>query len=175
MKKVAVGSRNPIKIAAVKNAFIQLFPEDSWEFEGVDVSSGVSHQPLTEKQTITGAHNRAVKALTQLDADFGVGLEGGMQEISGKWFDCGWIVVRDRNGIEGIASSVRMLVPKKFMQHIHRGKELGHVTDLLFDTKNSKHDIGYFGLMTRGVLTREKEYTDAVIAAMTRFLHPTLF
>jgi len=175
MKKVAVGSLNPVKIASVKNAFTTAFPQESWEFVGIDVSSGVSHQPLSEIETITGARNRAHKALQDIQADFGVGLEGGMNQIDGKWFDCGWIVVVDASGIEGMASSVRMSVPEKFIKIIRNGKELGHATDELFDTENSKQDIGYFGLMTNGHLTREKEYTDAVIAALTKFLHPHLF
>lgn len=175
MKKVAVGSQNPVKIASVKNAFTAAFPEETWEIVGTDVSSGVSHQPLSEIETITGARNRAREALEAAQADFGVGLEGGMNQIEGKWFDCGWIVVVDKNGNEGMASSVRMSVPQKFIDIIESGKELGHATDMLFDTENSKQDIGYFGLMTNGHLTREKEYTDAVIAALAKFLHPHLF
>ncbi len=175
MKKVAVGSLNPVKIAAVRNAFTAVFPEETWEITGIAIDSGVSHQPLSEHETITGARNRAQKALNELGADFGVGLEGGMQEIDGDWFDCGWIAVIDTRGLQGLSSSVRMEVPQKFITHIQQGTELGHVTDLLFDTQNSKQDIGYFGLMTQGVLTREKEYTDAVVAALTRFIHPHLF
>ena len=58
--KVLVGSNNPIKIDAVKEAF-------SLHFENIDiivrpVESNVSHQPLNN-ETYIGARNRARKLL----------------------------------------------------------------------------------------------------------------
>lgn len=173
--KVAVGSKNPVKIAAVREAFQKLFPDNEWEIIGVEVDSGVPDQPMSDEESIAGARNRALKSLKEEGADYGVGLEGGLEEINGYWFDNGWIVVIDRKGIEGIGSTVKMPTPKRLMDLIHKGIELGIANDMVFKTKNSKHSEGHFGLMTKNAITRTSGYRDGVIAALTRFLHPELF
>lgn len=173
--RVAVGSKNPVKVHAVKLAFESVFPEENWEVEGVDVKSGVSSQPMSDDESIRGAKNRAQKALKKLKADYGVGLEGGLHKINDKWFDCGWIVVIDDKGNEGIGSSVRIETPKKMMELILQGKELGVVCDIIFGTENSKQSNGHFGLMTKNVVTRTEGYKDAVAMALSRFVHPHLF
>jgi len=93
--KVAVGSHNPIKIEAVRLAFETLWPEKDWSVSAVKVSSGVSNQPMSDKEAIKGARNRAQEAIEKEKAYYGVGLEGGLQRIGEHYFDCGWIVVRD--------------------------------------------------------------------------------
>lgn len=173
--KVAVGSKNPVKIESVKQAFEIIFPDKKWEVFGADVKSGVSNQPMSDEESIRGARNRAKKALKELNADFGVGLEGGMQKIKGKWYECGWMAIVDKKGNEGIGSSVRMQVPEKMMHFIRKGMELGDVNDIVFKKKNTKHGDGHFGLMTKNAITRTIGYRDGVIAALTRFIHPNLF
>ena len=141
--KIAVGSKNPVKIACVKEAFEKVFPDIAWEVEGVDVASGVPDQPMSDVESITGARNRAQGARDALGADYGVGLEGGLQEIENNWFDSGWIVIVDAAGNEGMGSTIRMLTPEKMMEMIKGGMELGHVNDKLFGVENSKHGDGH--------------------------------
>jgi len=50
--KVAVGSKNPVKIACVKEAFEKAFPDIAWEVEGVEVASGVADQPMSDIESI---------------------------------------------------------------------------------------------------------------------------
>jgi len=173
--KVTVGSKNPVKISAVKQAFLTVFPDETWEVVGIDVKSGVSDQPMSDKESIKGATNRANRALRQAKSDFGVGLEGGLQKIGKYWFDCGWIVIVKKNGEIGIGSTIKMITPERLMKLIHEGTELGAANDIVFGKKNSKHAEGHFGLMTNNALTRTRGYTDGVIAALSRFLHPHLF
>lgn len=172
---VAVGSTNPVKIQAAKDAFKTLWPKKKWEVEGIKVPSGVSDQPMSDAESIKGATNRAKKALKALKADFGVGLEGGLQKIGKNWFDCGWAVVVDKKGVAGIASTVRIETPTKLMRLIKQGKELGEANDLYFKKENSKQGQGHFGLMTNGAITRAQGYRDGLIMALTRFLHPELW
>ena len=96
--RVAIGSDNPAKSNAVKQAFNKMMRGGTWEFRGVKVSSGVSDQPRGHEETILGARNRANAARERLDADFGVGLEGGLEELNYRVFDIGWICVVDRAG-----------------------------------------------------------------------------
>ena len=173
--KIAVGSKNPAKIKAVQFAFEQVFPNAEIHVEGVSVGSDVPDQPMHVEETLTGARNRATKAIAALQADYGIGLEGGLEEIKGHWFTSGWIVIVDKDGREGIGSSIRMELPERVMQYIRQGVELGKATDALFHTVNAKHSQGYFGLMKDDAVTRDKAYSDAVLSALSRFIHPEVF
>lgn len=173
--KIAVGSQNIVKINACKTAFNKVWPNIDWIVEGIEVDSEVSKQPMTDEESIRGAINRAKKAIKLLKADFGVGLEGGMQQIGNYWFDCGWIAIVDKNSKIGLGSSLKILVPEKMMTLIRQGKELGDVIDIFFKGKNLKQKNGHFGCMTNNAVTRTSGYVDGIISSLVRFIHPELF
>lgn len=173
--KIAVGSTNPVKIKATEQAFTKVWPIKKLQVVGVEVSSGVSHQPMSDEEAIKGATTRAKRALQMEKADFGVGLEGGLHQFQGNWFDTGWIVIFGKNGKKGIGSTIRMLNSPKIIKMVKKRIELGHVDDIVFKTKNSKHGDGHFGLMTKNALTRTSAYRDGVISALVRFINPQLF
>lgn len=173
--KVAVGSTNPIKIKAVKLAFKKVWPKEKWHVVGIKVKTSVPDQPMSDQEAIKGAKARARKAMVALQADFAVGLEGGLQQIGQDWFDCGWAVVMDKNGKVGIGSSVRCHAPDSMMKLVKKGMELGLVNDKIFARVNSKKAEGHFGLMTNNAITRTQGYKDGVIMALSRFIHPELF
>ncbi len=173
--KISVGSNNPVKRQAALEAFEKVFPEEVWEIEGVEVDSEVGKQPMSDEEGIRGARKRAQKALEKLGGDYGVGLEGCLQQIGEDWFESGWCVVINKEGLEGIGSSFRVIAPKKMMGMIKEGKELGEVDDILFKKTNSKQEWGHFGLMTNGKVTRTQGYREGVISSLSRFLHPELF
>lgn len=176
MKYVAVGSENPVKIEAVRQAFTKVWPLEEWLITGSQTESGIKSQPMSTKETILGARNRAQAALALApEIEYGVGLEGGLEQIGTKWFDCGWIIIVDREGREGIASTARIPTPDSIMKFIIEGKELGEVIDIVFNRTNAKQAEGHFGLMTNNAVTRTTGYTDAVCLALSRFLHPDLF
>jgi inosine/xanthosine triphosphatase len=175
MKQVTVGSINPVKIEAVRLGFFRIFPQEKWKVTGCQVDSLVKSQPLSDLEAILGARNRAKAALIKNKADYGVGVEGGLQQVGKNWFSSGWVVVIDRDGVEGIGSTARIITPPKMMDQILIGKELGEVVDHYFQTKNAKQAEGHFGLMTKGAITRTSGYRDGVIMALTRFIHPRLF
>ena len=171
---VAVGSKNPVKVEGTRSAFAAIWPSKKWEVRGVAVSSSVPAQPMSDAESIRGAGNRARRSREAPDADFGVGLEGGIQKVGEHHFTCGWAVVVDREGHEGIGSSIRMIVPEKMMRLIREGRELGEVCDVFFNGENTKQHQGHFGLMTNNAITRPVAYRDAVISALASFLHPHL-
>jgi len=173
--RIAVGSLNPAKIEAVREAFADMWPRETWIVESVAVPSGVSDQPMSDEESVRGARNRAENALRALEADFAVGLEGGIQRIDGQYYDCGWAVVIDKEGFEGVGSSVRMRVPEAIMERIGQGEELGSAIDRIFGTDNAKEKEGHFGLMTNNRITRAEGYKDGVLSALGCFLHKELF
>ncbi len=173
--KIVVGSKNPGKIQAVKEAFTKAFPREKIEVISVDIESGVSKQPMSDEESIKGARTRAIKVKKLYNPDFSVGLEGGIAKIEDKWFDCGWMVILAKDGREGIGSTIRMQLPEKIVKLIKEGKELGDANDIIFGTVNSKHNQGHFGLMTNNTITRISGYRDGVISALSRFLKPKIF
>lgn len=173
--KVAVGSLNPTKVTAVKIAFEKAFPRESCEVIGVSVPSGVSDQPMSDRETLRGGTNRAKRALKKFNADFGVGIEGGLQKIGKEWYTSGWAVIVSRDGVVGTGSSIRMSIPPKLLELILNGTELGHANDIVFKQTNSKHASGHFGIMTNDNVTRTNAYRDGVFSALGRFLHPEVF
>lgn len=167
MKTVIVGSHNPVKITAVELAFAAVWPDEQWQVHGVSVPSGVADQPMSDDESIRGAINRAMRALAEeAAADYGVGLEGGLQQHGETWYDCGWIAVVDRRGRQGIGATIKMAVPSDMMKLIRAGKELGDVCDSMFGISNAKQKDGFFGLMSGNAVTRTSAYRDGVIAAL---------
>ena len=76
---ILVGSLNPFKINAVKNAFANIFANNQIICEGMHAPSGVSEQPMTASETRLGAINRALFCKNASNnADFYVALEGGV-------------------------------------------------------------------------------------------------
>jgi inosine/xanthosine triphosphatase len=167
IKVVNIGSLNPVKFKSVKNAFSIVWPLLQFSFQSKKILSNVSSQPLSDEETIKGATHRAIESLK--DADFGVGLEGGVHQIGNQWFSFGWSVIVSRSGETGIGSSPRILLPTSITYLIKKGFELAEINDKLFDQKNSGKDQGNFGLMTNGVITRQSAYQEACILALTRF------
>ena len=84
-KLILVGSSNPTKINAVKQAFHLVYPKIKFKVIGKSVSSNVSDQPMGEKETFLGANNR-VLGLLKDEANYYVGIEGGCCFIDKKLY-----------------------------------------------------------------------------------------
>jgi len=83
--RIIVGSQNRAKLKAVSVAFARFFPEVSFEVQAVIAPSGVSPQPMSDAETLLGATNRARTAREiEGDADFWLGIEGGLQPVPGE-------------------------------------------------------------------------------------------
>lgn len=173
---VSVGSKNPVKIQAVESAFESFWPELDLKVVGHDVASGVSNQPMSDEESRKGATNRAKAALAaEEQAAYGVGLEGGLQDIDGRWTDTQWVVIVNRAGKTGVGQSVRVQVPDKMMKLIHDGMELGDVIDQVFQQTNMKQAGGYMNEVTRGLINRQQQGFGAVVTALAPFAYPDLF
>lgn len=77
---VYVGSLNPVKLQAIREVFVQPFPDAV--FEPVVVASGVSDQPIGLEETLRGAKNRARAAWSMsVGGHWGVALESGLVPV----------------------------------------------------------------------------------------------
>jgi inosine/xanthosine triphosphatase len=177
MKYVVIGSTNPVKIKAVKLVFMLAFPNESmFGFEAVKADSGVKDQPISDKETMTGALNRVTHAQELMPgADFYVGLEGGVEDINGELHEFAWIVVLARDGKVGKGKSCTFIAPPIFRKLVLDGMEVGDISDQVFGKANSKQDMGAIGLLTNNVVDRTDMYRHAVASALMPFLHPDLY
>lgn len=176
MMRVVVASKNPIKIEAVKNAFGEMFSEDkSFEFKGVSIPSGVADQPMTDSETRQGALNRVEGARrTVPEADFWVGLEGGLEERDGNLEAFGWMAVASLGNVSS-SRTATFVLPPAVSKLIHEGMELGEADDIVFNKSNSKQQNGAVGLLTGDHITRESYYRHALIMALIPFRSSDLY
>ncbi len=172
--KVVVASQNPVKIEAVKVGFTKMFPDKVFEFQGVSAPSGVSSQPIGEKETLTGAQNR-VKNIFHLDSDYWVGIEGGSKHVGSGMETFAWVVVKSKNNHLSKSRTASFFLPPKIVDLINQGKELGEADDIVFGRTNSKQSNGAVGILTDNVLTRSTYYETAVILALIPFKNPGLY
>jgi len=170
--KVVIASHNPAKIQAVKAAYKLQYPAADIRFLPATVDSGVSDQPLSDTETRQGANNRALAACAlHPDADFGVGLEGGIETIDDQLIAFAWMAIHGHDGKHGEARTVSLSLPPAVKKLVDQGMELGDANDRVFSTVNSKHLGGAFGLLTNGLYTRESVYTEALVIALVPFIN----
>lgn len=175
MKKIVVASLNPVKLRAALTGFERMFPEDKFEVQGVTAESGVSDQPSSDSETYQGAFNRAENAKVAMpEADFWVGMEGGIEAKGDDMESFAWIVVKSGNQ-SGKARTGTFFLPKPVAELIKQGKELGEADDIVFGMTNSKQANGSVGLMTHDTITRASFYTEATIFALIPFRNPELY
>ncbi len=133
------------------------------------MDSGVGPQPKSEAETLQGAQNRAAAAARLVtQADFWVGIEGGIEELSEGMLAFAWVVVLSavRSGTGRTGS---FLLPPSVARLVRQGQELGQATDLIFGRENSKQNEGTIGLLTGNVMDRTEFYEHAVILALAPF------
>lgn len=175
MKKILVGSGNPVKIQAVKESFLKYF--DEIEIMGIETESGVPHQPVNS-ETFTGAENRAEKLMSEnkfKDIDFFVGIEGGIIEKYNRWFAFGCMCIIDTNGNKSFGTSPHFELPVEVTNRLLGGEELGVVMDEIMNQRNTKQRNGAIGFFTKGAMDRKELYIPGIIAALVPFNHPQMF
>ena len=175
--KILVGSKNPVKIDAAKEAFSSYFK--NIEVEGVDVMSSVPDQPIDE-ETFEGAEHRA-KVLKKLDdkakigASFFVGIEGGVINIYSKWFGIGAVCIMDDKGNVGFAASPMFELWNDAVEKVLEGSELGDIMAEVTGDTDVKRKGGAVGFLTDGVVQRKDLYVSALKLAIIPFLKEDIY
>ena len=166
--KLVVASKNPVKVQATQKAFEDVFKKPV-ELIAVDAPSGVSEQPKSDKESIQGALNRLEAAREQVvDADYYVAIEAGIEDGPEGMMSFSWQLVLHKEAIAKTKTQTIFLA-EPLAELIRQGYELGHAIDKVFDKKNSKQKQGAVGVMTEGLLTRERLYYDAIVLALIPF------
>ena len=176
MKKVLVSSSNPVKIAAAREGFLRMFPDEEFEVLPFKSSAVIAPQPMTDEETLDGARTRANNIRERApQADFWVGIEGGVADYGpGGMGAFAWVVVLS-NDREGRGRSGEFFLPEKVAKLVREGIELGEADDRVFSRNNSKQDNGAIGLLTADAIDRATLYIPAVIFALIPFKNPELY
>ncbi len=77
--KILVGSKNNVKVDAVREMIADYPHLKDAEILGVETVSGVSNQPKSLEETVKGAINRAKSVFT--DCDYSFGIESGLMAV----------------------------------------------------------------------------------------------
>ncbi len=177
MIKILVGSENPVKIDAVKEAFLKYF--DEVEVTGMPANSKVAAQPVGN-ETFAGAKNRAVELKNinderNLQADYFIGIEGGIAKFFNEWFALGLMCIMDKENKTSFGASPLFELPESVTQELLKGIELGDVMDRITGDHNTKQKEGAIGYFTNGIMNRKDLYVQGLITAFIPFLHKELF
>lgn len=173
---LAVGSKNPVKLAAAINGATKAFQTRTVVGEGFDVASGVSDQPMSDAETKQGAANRAKAAfdayteLHQAAPMYALGLEGGVQLTGTNDLECfAWIAVFSGTKY-GYSRTASFVLPSQVRDLVvNEGMELGHADDKVFGLSNSKQKGGAVGHLSNGVIDRAMYYEHATVLAFIPF------
>ena len=170
---IALGSTSPVKINATKQAFEAYF--DNVEIKGIKVPSGIKPFPTSEEETFQGAVNRA-KAVSEMEqADYYVGLEGGLQTFNG------YIIVKqiavvlhdEKTGI-GVSSGYN--APETLINQLDMTSDESRIIlDRYFGKTEILSKEGIIGVLTNGKLNRTTISRNAVICALTVFINPQYY
>ena len=171
---IAVGSLNPSKVNAVRSVIERAQLEAT--VCPVDAPSGVASQPIGVAEITQGARQRAMYARTSMQADWGVGMEGGVEfdQKGHAWLFSMVIIVTTNHG-DSLARGGQLRLPPIVAQRLRAGAELGPLMDELIGTTNLKHGLGAIGYLTKGLITREDSYRDSFSRALVPLLHPHLY
>ena len=175
--KILIGSKNPVKLEAVEEAFSLYYSNIT--IIGISVESRVPDQPINN-ETFVGAENRAL-ALKELNtvqnlmADFFVGIEGGIQNNHNKWFAFGCMCIIGKDGKKSFGTSAHFELPKIVTNQLLDRKELGHVMDEIMKQENTKQKGGAISYFTAGKMNRKELYIPGIISALIPFQHENLY
>lgn len=173
---LAVGSKNPVKLAAAINGATKAFQTRKVQGEGFDVPSGVSDQPMSDAETKLGAANRAKASfaayleLHHVPPTYALGLEGGVQLTDTNELECfAWIAVFNGTSF-GYSRTASFVLPSQIRDLVvNEGMELGHADDKVFGLSNSKQKGGAVGHLSNGVIDRAMYYEHATVLAFIPF------
>jgi len=180
MKRILVGSKNPVKIEAAKKALAAFFPHEDIIADGINAPSHVPDQPWGSKETYQGAYNRALfcKNNASDDYDYFCGLEGGLEtcdfsENAQTIAVFNWVVVLSRNSDDiGRSRGGWIELPQQLADLVKQYGELGPAADAFSKQSNTKQKGGTIGLLTGNTITRVETFAKTATMALTTLIKP---
>ncbi len=172
---ITVGSKNPNKIQAVKEAFRLFARFEEARFESFAASSGVSDQPIGLEEILTGARQRAVHAFSK--GILSVGLESGLIPVpmtKTGYMNVSVCALYDgRSHFTGLGPAFEL--PAVIVDLvINKQLELDEAIFASGFSENPRigYSEGIIGMLTDGVVTRKDYMIPAVTMALSGYFSP---
>jgi len=176
MLRVAVGSRNPVKLRATRNVFRMVVGRV--RVMGVKVEKPFA-QPLDQAQIIEGAASRAKQALKAGNYDLGVGIEAGLApapRTRSGFVDVQWCAILDREGNLTLGHGSGFEYPLDVTDEvIVRKREVSEAMERLSGIERIGQRMGAIGYLSRGRLNRTRLTEQAVFMAMLPRMRANLY
>jgi len=171
---IVVGSTSPVKIAATQQAFAEYF--NDFTMKALRLPSNVNPYPMSDDETLQGALNRAKAALElESNADYAVGIEGGLQRLR-EWTIVKHIAVVLHANEVGIGTSAGYACPPEILRQIAPTSDSSRKNiDAFFGKQEILSKEGPEGVLTSLKLTRTSVSKNAVVFALTRFVNPRFY
>jgi inosine/xanthosine triphosphatase len=171
IQTLVVASHNPVKIEATHRGFASMFPGRAFHLHPVEVPSDVRAQPLSDAETLQGALNRVQHAARLVpQADYWVGIEGGVEDRQGSMEAFAWIVV-SAPPLVGKSRTSTFSVPGEIAALVRQGHELAAAVEAIYQHTQVKSTTGAVGVLTEGIIDRVQLYEHAVVLALVPFKH----
>ena len=167
---IVIGSVNPVKVEATKDAFKTILSHtgknDSLNFQSIEIKAPtLNNTPNSIEEMIQGATFRAEQSCSIQNADFGIGIEGGIFTNDSGTFLTAFAVVQNGSGSIGIGSAPAIKLPDHWKLGNHTSFELGSYVDHLTGGNNIKQKNGAMGILTDNILPRKESLKLSVICA----------
>ena len=176
--RINVGSKNQVKVDAVKEIIKDYDFLSEAEVFSIEVSSEVFKQPKSIHETIDGAKNRARNTFQNCKYSFGI--ESGLMKVpntkTGYMNVCACAIYDGKNYHIGLSSAFEYptkVIKLVFSDNLEISEAVYKVG--LTNDKRIGSSGGIIGYLTKGRLKR-KEYTkQAIITALIHLENPELF
>ena len=175
--KVKVGTKNEAKLRAVETALSEYEIFKGVKVISIAVSSGVSDQPMSMRETVLGAKNRALKAFS--GCDYSIGLENGFVEVPGfetGYMDLGCCAIYDGKKFHlGLSSGFEL--PRIVQKYVNEGLNMTDAAIKAGLTENSKigAENGVISILSKGKIRREDYTKQSVKMALIQIENAALY
>jgi inosine/xanthosine triphosphatase len=176
--KINVGSKNEVKVSAVREAIQDYDFLAGAEVVGMEVASEVAEQPKTRDETMKGAMNRARKAFK--DCDYSVGIEAGLMKVPNTktdYMNATVCAIYDGKGYHlGMASAFEY-PPEVTKLVFKEGLDINEAFYKVGLTENPKIGSaeGAIGILTKGRITRKGYTKQSITMALIHLENARLY
>lgn len=169
---VNVGSKNKAKIWATRDVFLNVFKKV--EIHGIEVEDKGPENPMDD-QVKEGAISRAKEAIG--NADFGIGIEGGMVELDELGAKCmvHYCAIVDKMGNVTLGHGPGFHLPKSVSDTAIEGVPLSEVMRRFLNLDQIDEEKGTVGHLSDGKTTRKILAEQAVLMALLPRLRSDLY
>lgn len=164
--KITVGTKNQKKVDVVTKLFAGFFSNPSIEVTSYDAESKVPEAPH-DHETYEGALNRARECFEIGGSDYYIGIESGLVERYGHFFEEAWAVIISADGKEQIGYSSGLLLPPVVVSKMNNGEKHNEIMayyDKLFNLPDDNRDT--WSRYTGGSISRQVSLEEAVRNAL---------